>query len=33
MDMTDDGSSQGFRVDRPFGGGILLIGDSGPLEC
>jgi hypothetical protein len=28
MGMTDDGSSRGFRVDRPFGWGILLIGDS-----
>ena len=28
MGMTDDGSNRGFRVDRPFGWGVLLIGDS-----
>ena len=28
MGMTDDGSNRGFRMDRPFGWGILLIGDS-----
>ena len=33
MDMTADGTNQGFRVNRPLGRGILLIEDSGPLQC
>jgi hypothetical protein len=33
MDMTEAGTNEGFRVNRPFGRGILLSGDLGPLQC